>query len=564
MKFKSFLIISFLVSVLSCSSESQTQNPLINKTSDSSTAEVSIEESSDSVNSPNEAPSLSVTVEPTPYSPIAASLDIESSLPVAVQITATSEEHQVATARTSNFSSSHTFPLVGLRQSQSYDIEVLAIDESGEASTFDGGTFVSGEIDYPLPEFDLYIDLEQSQPGVTLIEYNPWESVEEYGTKMALIGIDNEGETVFFYDPGNNTIAAIQTTPEGTFIAFDQQVNGAREIDLLGNIVNQWRTPGLEGTDPLVENSVLVDPEWIELTTFHHEIFPLPNGNFLGLAATIHTLTPDQRNLLCPEDQNEFSIVSDVVVEFEPDGTSIRSWDVWDALNIEETPGNHICITDPPFASPERRDWTHANAVIYDETRDAILISSRHTNQVIAFDHLETTGPQSSIRWILGDQGTLTTEGDLFYHAHAVELQEDGSLLLYDNGNGRPGTKAGDPESPTYSRAVLYEISDSGEDRTQWEAIQRWEHRVSDIDNKPLFAFFLGDADRLENGNVLITHGGIWNRPATQRSRIIEVTSDNESEDSIVWDLALGDTDVPVTVYRAERLPSLYFGPNWE
>ena len=564
MKFKSFLIISFLVSVLSCSSESQTQNPLINKTSDSSTAEVSIEESSDSVNSPNEAPSLSVTVEPTPYSPIAASLDIESSLPVAVQITATSEEHQVATARTSNFSSSHTFPLVGLRQSQSYDIEVLAIDESGEASTFDGGTFVSGEIDYPLPEFDLYIDLEQSQPGVTLIEYNPWESVEEYGTKMALIGIDNEGETVFFYDPGNNTIAAIQTTPEGTFIAFDQQVNGAREIDLLGNIVNQWRTPGLEGTDPLVENSVLVDPEWIELTTFHHEIFPLPNGNFLGLAATIHTLTPDQRNLLCPEDQNEFSIVSDVVVEFEPDGTSIRSWDVWDALNIEETPGNHICITDPPFASPERRDWTHANAVIYDETRDAILISSRHTNQVIAFDHLETTGPQSSIRWILGDQGTLTTEGDLFYHAHAVELQEDGSLLLYDNGNGRPGTKAGDLESPTYSRAVLYEISDSGEDRTQWEAIQRWEHRVSDIDNKPLFAFFLGDADRLENGNVLITHGGIWNQPATQRSRIIEVTSDNESEDSIVWDLALGDTDVPVTVYRAERLPSLYFGPNWE
>ena len=564
MTLKSFLIISFLVFVLSCSSESQTQNPLINETIDSPTAEVSIEESSDSTNSPNKAPSLSVTIEPTPYSPIAASLDIESSLPVAVQITATSEEHQVTTARTSNFSSSHTFPLVGLRQSQSYDIEVLAINESGEASTFDGGTFVSGEIDYPLPEFDLYIDLEQSQPGVTLIEYNPWESLEEYGTKMALIGIDNEGETVFFYDPGNNTIAAIQATPEGTFIAFDQQVNGAREIDLLGNIVNQWRTPGLEGTDQLFENSVLVDPEWIELTTFHHEIFPLSNGNFLGLAATIHTLTPDQRTLLCPEDQNEFSIISDVVVEFEPDGTSIRSWDVWDALNIEETPGNHICITDPPFASPERRDWTHANAVIYDETRDAILISSRHTNQVIAFDHLETTGPQSSIRWILGDQGTLTTEGDLFYHAHAVELQEDGSLLLYDNGNGRPGTKAGDPESPTYSRAVLYEISDSGEDRTQWEAIQRWEHRVSDIDNRPLFAFFLGDADRLENGNVLITHGGIWNRPATQRSRIIEVTSDNESEDSIVWDLALGDTDVPVTVYRAERLPSLYFGPNWE
>ena len=118
-----------------------------------------------------------------------------------------------------------------------------------------------------------------------------------------------------------------------------------------------------------------------------------------------------------------------------------------------------------------------------------------------------------------------------------------------------------------YSRAVLYEISDSANDSSEWEATQLWEHRVNDIDDKPLYATIVGDTDRMENGNVLITHGGIWPtypKPGTQRARIIEVVPEGIDGGDIVWDLALGDADVPVTVYRAERLPSLYFGPNWE
>ena len=169
MRLKPFSFLFFLLCLISCSSDSattsldsSTTSEPPNETVQSSTTEASTEEL-------NEALSLSVSIEPTPYSPIAASLDIQSSLPVAVQVIASSEEHAVTTARTSTFSYSHIFPLVGLRQSQSYDIEVLAIDESGETSTFSSGTFVSGEINFPLPEFDLYVDLELAQPGVTLI-----------------------------------------------------------------------------------------------------------------------------------------------------------------------------------------------------------------------------------------------------------------------------------------------------------------------------------------------------------------------------------------------------------
>ena len=158
MRLKSFSFIFFLLCVISCSSDSSTTSLDSSTTGGSQDGTVQPEITEAPVEELNEVLSLSVSIEPAPYSPIAASLDIQSSLPVAVQVIASSEEHEVTTARTSTFSSSHIFPLVGLRQSQSYDIEVLAIDKSGETSTFSGGTFISGEINFPLPEFNLYVD----------------------------------------------------------------------------------------------------------------------------------------------------------------------------------------------------------------------------------------------------------------------------------------------------------------------------------------------------------------------------------------------------------------------
>ena len=588
MRFKSFSFIVFLLCVISCSSDSSTTSLDSSTTGDSQDEAVQPEITEAPVEELNEALSLSVSIEPAPYSPIAASLDIQSSLPVAVQVIASSEEHEVITARTSTFSSSHVFPLVGLRQSQSYDIEVLAIDESGETSTFSGGTFISGEIDYPLPEFNLYVDLEFAQPGITLIEYNAWVVPEEFGDGDPVIGIDHEGQVVFWYQ-NTSVTGAVEPTERGTFISQYFPL-GAREFDLLGNVTYNWQVSpeppegiaelrsadALAALEDLGESAsgnpgdpdpILIKPDWVNLTSFHHEIFPMQNGNFLGLSTTNHPTTPEQRDFLCPGDESDFEITSDVIVEFTPSGEAIRTWDLWDVLNVEEIPGNHICTVDGRFVSIDFRDWTHANAVIYDEIRDAVIVSSRHTDQIVAFDHLDSTGSQNSIRWILGNQGTLPLDGEPFYHPHAVELQSDGSILLYDNGNFRPGTSSDDPTMLNYSRAVLYEISDSANDSSEWEATQLWEHRVNDVDDNPLYATIVGDADRMENGNVLITHGGIWPtypKPGTQRARIIEVVPEGTDGGDIVWDLALGDAEVPVTVYRAERLPSLYFGPAWE
>jgi hypothetical protein len=173
------------------------------------------------------------------------------------------------------------------------------------------------------------------------------------------------------------------------------------------------------------------------------------------------------------------------------------------------------------------------------------------------------------VRWIFGENGTIPIVGDPPYYQHAVEVQDDGSILLYDNGNGRPGTTvggAGEPGStPTYSRAVLYDVDDSSDDPADWVVTQRWEHRTTDADGAPLYARFLGDADRVENGNVLITHGGISpeGEDAFDHALIIEVVPEGEAGGDVVWDLRLGSAERPVTVYRSERIPGFYFGPDW-
>ena len=53
--------------------------------------------------------------------------------------------------------------------------------------------------------------------------------------------------------------------------------------------------------------------------------------------------------------------------------------------------------------------------------------------------------------------------GELQYYQHAVEVQDDGSILLYDNGNMRPGTNLNSPDitQHPYSRAVLFSLDDA-------------------------------------------------------------------------------------------------------
>ena len=181
-------------------------------------------------------------------------------------------------------------------------------------------------------------------------------------------------------------------------------------------------------------------------------------------------------------------MVAPRVVELSSDGEVVQEWPLTAVYDPVERPGTEMCVEPNPVAPPSWfypdaagvRDWTHGNAVVVDEEANWMLVSLRHLDAIVALRyHDDTEGPAGELLWELGPQGTLELagEGDWPYHPHAPELQDDGTLLVYDNGNGRPGT--GEGADPAYTRVVLYDI-----DEDAGTVTQVWEHRDTTADGK--------------------------------------------------------------------------------
>ncbi len=496
---------------------------------------------------------LEVSAQPVDSNTLAAELTIDAAMPVAVEVTATARDHVVTTPRTAAENTSHVLPLVGLRSNRDYTVDVAAFDADGAPVDTATTTVATGGLPEFVADYELAIATPEMQPGLTLVEVIPSGS-----TVGHLLAIDPDGHVVWYHQPPS-TLGAVSINEAGNFTAVSFPF-GYAEFDVLGATVSEWVFAQSESSDD--SDAMTLDVPWsvgsnrpdAQVHTAHHDVVELPSGNLLVLARVTHDVSADLRAASCPNDDRDWSVASDVVVEFEPDGTVVRTWNVADAIDIESNPGTHLCADGGLFATDLERDWSHANAVEYDAVGDLVLVSIRHTDSIVAFEHPDAIGHHTEVAWILGAGGTIEIDGEPFFHQHAPQVLDDGSLLVYDNGNDRPG---GEP----YSRAVIYDLAVDEADVSA-TATQTWEHRVDDVDGTPLYAQFLGDADQLANGNVLITHGGIG-QPLSddQRARIIEVAPDDGGD--IVFDLYFGVGEAGATAYRADRIDTLYNGVLW-
>ncbi len=169
-----------------------------------------------------------------------------------------------------------------------------------------------------------------------------------------------------------------------------------------------------------------------------------------------------------------------------------------------------------------RADWAHLNTVVRFPGEDALLVSSRNQNSLFKVDR--ATG---NIRWRMGQGGDIALDPDqVFYQQHAPEIQSNGNILLFDNGHF---------VLRQFSRAI--EIA---YDESAGTANVVWEFRPRDGTFTPIW----GDADRLADGNTLVTFG---ERNTLRPSRIIEVGPDANEK----WHLILPPT---FGVYRSERI----------
>lgn len=528
----------------------------------------------------------SLDLSPNSRDVLSAELSVRTDEAVKVDVRAISEDHEVVLPRTSAAARSHDIPVVGLRAEHDYEIEVDLVDATGEVVGSDSTQFETGPLPEFIPEITVQAEPEGRADGYTFVELTPsarpgFEDGEDPLQVSHVVTLDGDGEVVWYFEDGG-AINDVRLTDDGRVLSVYFPF-GVQETDLLGRVVGDWavapelmpwqQTDETAGQlDQLDEQrrsdgeALPITADWVDLRSFHHEVSPMSDGNLLALSTTLHELTPEQRAQLCPGDPEEFWVISDVVVEFTRAGEVLRTWDLWDMIDVMQTPGEEMCSTTGQIATELERDWGHANAVVYDEERDAVIVSTRHTSQIVAMDHLDDLGPQSQLRWTIGTDGTVPLDGDPPRYQHAVEVESDGSLIFYDNGNKRAGTAPG-TDNPPYSRAAIYRVDDSSDDSREWTATQTWEHRYDETEGKPVFAAFLGDADRLANGNVLVDHGGI---PSPQpddgdfnRCVIIEVVPEDTGGD-VVRDIRIGSAERPVTCYRAEQVPSLYAGPAWE
>ena len=287
----------------------------------------------------------------------------------------------------------------------------------------------------------------------------------------------------------------------------------------------------------------------------HHDFTRLPNGNIL-------LVVQDRRS---PEEAlaagriassiQGGAVHADSLVEIRPTGPTsgevVWEWHVWDHLiqDHDRTKANFGDVAAHPeridvnynIAADRRAnsDWTHFNAVAYNEKLDQVVVSLRNFSEIWIIDHstttkeaVGTTGGRSGrggdllFRW--GNPRTYRagTAADqrLFgqHDAHWIPegLPGAGNLLLYNNGDTRPDARYSSVEQlvlPMDANGRYQRLPNGqfGPEKPVWS--------YTAPNKTDFYSVNISGAMRLRNGNTLICAGA----PGI----IFEVTSAG----SVVW-----------------------------
>ncbi len=278
--------------------------------------------------------------------------------------------------------------------------------------------------------------------------------------------------------------------------------------------------------------------------------------------------------ILCHKDVvnpkiSERPLLDDAIIEVTWEGKIVWEWicsDHFEEMGFSEEARN-IMARNPNVvpAGGGVGDWMHTNSVStlgpnrwYDSGDerfhpDNIIWDGRQTNIMAITD--KRTG---RIVWQLGPDflatPTLRKLRQIIgqHHAHMIPrgLPGEGNILVFDNG-GWAGYGPPNPGSRTGLNNALRDWSRVIElDPTTLEVVWRYSPSeagfVRPVDSYKLYSGFISSAQRLPNGNTLITEGN--------DGRLIEVTREHE----IVWEYVspyYGKNGNQNMVYRAYRLP---------
>ena len=171
-----------------------------------------------------------------------------------------------------------------------------------------------------------------------------------------------------------------------------------------------------------------------------------------------------------------------ILQEFDQNHNLIMEWRNFDHMNIQDY------IDELGLNSPYR-NWMHGNSVEIDSDNN-IFISNRTMSEIIKFNR-----QSGDLIWRLG--GPMNDFIFIDDPLHGPNRQHDarrlpnGNIMIFDNGDGR--------QLP-FTRVVEYEINE-----IELTATLVWQYSHPDGH----VSLNQGCAQRLENGNTLISWGGV-------------------------------------------------------
>lgn len=449
---------------------------------------------------------------PYEWAPLTALALFETEQEAQISIKIQGKEQSTSVSKTfEGYNKSHNIPIVGLYADYENQIELTATFKDGRTQH---KTLKIQTKKLPSDLFTIELissNKEKMQEGMNFLDI----------TSGRPVVVDDDGEVRWYLDLNNRLV--FKRLKNGNILTLNkaESSNGRTtfyELDLLGKVYNQFIAP----------------------KEVHHDIIELPNGNFLGAS-----------------NQGD-QFIEDRIIELDrKTGEIVNDMNLRHLMNTNRFGGHQ-----PVQNAPQYSDWFHINSLWYDESDSSIVVSGRYQGVI------KISYPQGELKWILSEPlevdskmkpYMLTAKGEDFrwqVGQHAAMIMDDMDnnpdtldLLLFDNNTAdldRPRIN----RDREFSRAVQYRIHEKN-----MTVEQIWAYGEERGSNYATGS--VGDANYLDNGNVLITFGDRMNfrennNTINNTATVIETTKETNAQVVFEMDIKFnGET----SLYRAERLP---------
>jgi len=351
------------------------------------------------------------------------------------------------------------------------------------------------------------------------------------GTKAYMV--DNCGRLINQWDRGTRPGLAAYFLDNGLMMR-------TYKPSPIGPFTSASNSGGLELVD--WENNTVWSYELNTSTQLsHHDAVMMPNGNILMLTwqligqADLIELGRDP-NEIAPQGFAWNERIVEIERVGEDDINIIWEWHIKDhyVQDIDPSKSNFGVVSEhpelfdinlPELDSPNSHsdlDYNHFNAIDYNEELDQILISVRNSDEIWIIDHSTTTeeaashsggryGKGGDILYRWGNASAYQRadlSNEILYGQHGThwitEGPDKGKILIFNNGNGRPGQDFSLIEvlSPIQNEDGSYPVPTTepfGPETSEWI--------YGDGPGEFFYSPYLSNAQRLPNGNTLINSG---------------------------------------------------------